>query len=797
VAQSPYNTQYTPNAVSSNWMVNTAYQMGTNMMGMSQSPGFVMGQRPSDTMFVVNGGSQRNQKAHEDLVGHINIINSLRNTGGEAGNIASTASGYDNMANSYLSQFDFVKQATGGNLDEFSRRMIGGATSIAGGGDLTNAPGANSWQKQMAFHQQHVQRAKSFGKSILDSAYVGGDATKVNKSFTRGFKIEEVADVVSQLGYEGGVSWTNRDGSKRSDEQNKDVVSQRLGKLAAARNVFGEGDVNSLQQQTQQLLGSSLGSNDDASGKILQQISAEARVLNKDVKNMVKSREVIKNTLVSLNKARDSRGVNLTYDGTGSISGDMEVTANAIGSLVDHATAGLPGKTQAAMSRNMTRTLIKDVDSDAGQLAKLMQAGMMSGEVSKEDYNIFQQAQRSGNTRGASDIARRTIKDVDKIMSDKVLFENTIGWMNEGAIKNQFGGNVAEFQKANAGYSTQRVRNIALGGSAQQATRMQEMGTKRRLNDMRKIRRITGVEEDEYTDENKIADYKKDLAIGAGNQAENEKTIQRQKHQRGDLTDDQLKEKLAEIDSTLADDLVSIKGVSGDSVSDVRGAIRSGKVGISEARADNISDVADAGFTKRRARKYFKKVQKSGKLGAYTQLDSLVARKAISKDQMAEIMDIDDKEERQQKIEGIIGEHFGGDTRQEDIFRKQTSAEAGRMTNMYLRDVTLSGDRGFIDHKTYASRNKLSNAVGKQAGKSKDISDAATDDMKASESLAGDKNNAEKILSGIQELAAAVTDGQKANLDTYGEGGVLKVKIINPEEVKPSDPPMVESGSGG
>jgi hypothetical protein len=781
-------------------MVNSAFQWGTQAAGMQQSPGYVMGQRPSDTFFVSYGGSERLESSHKKLMGHINILDALRAQGGGAEELADRADAFGPMATAYLGQYNTVQQAMGGNLDDFSRRMLGGATSISGGGTLAGAPGGNSWQRQQAFHEQHLARARSLGTSILDRAYTDPktgvrNPFNIQKDFTRGFQIEQVADVVTQLGYEGSVAWMNRDGTVRTDNENMDMVDRRLGKLAAARNVFGDADVNTLQQKTQGLLGSSLGSNDDASTKILQQISAEARVLNKDVDNMVKSREVIKNTLVAINKARDSRGVNLTYDGSGSVSGDLEVTANAIGSIVDHATAGLPQKVQEGMGRNMTRTMIKDIDSDAGRLAKLMQSAVMSGEVSQDDYSAFLQATRAGNTRGASDIARRSIRDVDKIMNNQQLYENTVGYMTDEGIRRM--GSKEAYQEYGEMLTTERVEAIGRGAHHQTQDRMIQQRVRRQMGNMRRLYRMTGVKEDERTDEEKMADYKQGLVKGANAYKSAEMTKLENDRDSGLITKGQFIERSANLDLEIQDDIDAINMIEADNVSELRGMVRSGKAGVSEARADKIADVADATFQSNRERRYVEKVKGTGKLESRIRLDFLKSRGFISGEDAKEILAMDDKADREARIEGIVKDKFGpDDARAEEKYRSQTDAEIKRERARSMSDKMSSSDRGMVtDHLTEQNRKHTLGGIQKQGARGTVVKQTADDDMEAAEKLAKDKNNVEKVASGIESLIKAITDGREANMENY-EDGALKVKVINPNDLK-TQKSMVEDGSGG
>lgn len=812
----PYNTQYTPHAISSNWMVNSAFQWGTQAAGMQQSPGYVMGQRPSDTFFVAYGGSQRLQDSHQKLMRHVSILDALRAQGGDAEDLADKASDFGPMATAYLGQYNVVQQAMGGNIDAFSRRMVGGATSIAGGGTLSNydvggRPEGRSWRRQQAFHQEHLDRARSLGTAILNETYGVRDATgefkrdktgrvitdpfNANKDFTRGFQIEQVADVVNQLGYEGQVAWRDKHDKLRTNADNMASIDRRLGKLAAARNVFGDADVNTLQQKTESLLGSSLGANDDASREILQQISAEARVLNKDVDNMVKSREVIKNTLIAINKARDSRGVNLTYDGSGSVSGDLEVTANAVGSLVDHATKGLPQKVQEGMARNMTRTLVKDIDSDAGRMARLMQAAALSGEVSQEDYAAFMQGIRSGNTAGATRIARASIRDLDKVMSDQVLYENTISHMTRAGIDQL--GSKEEFQKANKAYTEQRIDDIAQGAHHQHQTRYNQAAGRRMTENMRTMRKITGVKEDERTDAEKMADYRARIKGASKTYMKQELADLQHRLDTGDITQDEFDTMSANVRQAYEDDMAALDRIKADNLGELRGRIKSGKSGIAVERAGKYTDIADEGYRSGRYSRYMKKVADSGKLDSAVRLQMLEGTGQITGEQVDEIMAIEDKEERAARVKELQEKYFEGDEGVRKRFERDVENKRDQIRRKYIEKKPGSVTKGMVGSESEAAgKQSAADAVLRKREEAEATKEAKTDDAKAAEKLAQDKTNAEKVASGAAELIKAIKEGMQDNLEAYADGDALKVKIINPNDVK-TEESLVKSGSGG
>jgi hypothetical protein len=747
---------------------------------MQQSPGYIMGQRPSDTFFVTYSGNKNLDDAHQEMMRGFNVMDSLRRKGGAAADFADMADKFGPMATAYLGQHDPVRQAMGGNIDLFSRRILGGATSISGGGTLAS-PGLdgfeNTWERQQKFHRQHLTHAMNLGKELRQRSYVGGDIFNPNTNFTKGFQIEEIADVVNQLGYEGQVKWD------KTTDQNANVVGRRLGKLAAARNVFGDADVNVLQQKTEGLLGTSLGANDEASAKILAQISAEARVLNKDVDNMVKSREVIKNTLISINKARDSRGVNLTYDGSGSISGDLEVKAQAIGSIVDHATAGLPQKVQEGMSRNMTRTLLKDVDSDAGRLATLMQNAMMSGEVSQKDYGQFMRALRSGNTRGASDIARRRIENVDQIMSDQVLYENTISWMQDYSIKNVFKGDKDKYQEEMRKQTTRTVDAIGEGGYHQGQDRMLQGQGRTIRQRMQRLTRLTGVEEDERTDAEKMREFRDNLRQAATAHKDAEIVRADNMLKAGKINKDQHKAMVQAATQGAKEDIAAIGLIKADSVEDLADKVRSGYAGVSEERADSLVMKAGHKFLTNRHKRLVDKVKGTGKLETAVALKFLEGRGGLTGSQAEDIMAIEDEDERKRAIAAAEEKFFKGDKTALAAYRRHVQEEIDHRTKVDTSTKMGSGGKGGVtDATTDATRKLIVGGQQKRDARGPVVGEAMSDDANAAENLAKDKNNMQKLISGISELITAIAEGKKDNLANYADGDTLKVKIVKNED---------------
>jgi hypothetical protein len=636
----PYDTEYTPHAISSNWLVNDAYRMGTTGMGIPPSPGYIMGQSPSDTLYVANYGSYRNQQAHKKLMGHLKMTEYLRGMGGDAEDFADDASDYGGMANVYLSQLTPVQQAMGGNIDLFSRRMVGQATSIRGIGGPYSMQGKTIWQKQKNFHDQSIANATVLGQDIMNKAYIDGDPFNVNKKFTRGFQIEEIADVVSQLAYTGDVNFKGDPDEFRV--RNMKAVGHRLSKLSASRGVFGDQDVNTLQQRTESLLGSRLGTDDEVSTRILQGIAAEARLLNKDVENMVKSREVIKNTLISLNKARDSRGINLTYDGSGSVSGELEMAAMAIGSTIDHATKGMPKHLAAGHAKNMTQFMVTQRESPAGRMATLMKMGYLSGEVDERSYEQFRRAIRAGDTPGASKIATATLPNLEHVMANDTLYANAYSIMYKKGIERH--GGMDAYTKALAKETLLAEPDKGRGGALQLArnVRLREAASMR--DDVRTIGDRFDIDmEDVYSEEEQLRDYKLDLEEGVRQRARYDRAQLKDAKNAGVLigrdaegnlvetkmTKELYNKKMAEIAKQERLDLQTVRNMRGDSIEEIEERIQSSEAGIEGGRGDLIAAVANANNARRQKNKMMDAVEASGNVKAYVQLGRLHKRGAI------------------------------------------------------------------------------------------------------------------------------------------------------------------------
>jgi hypothetical protein len=771
-------------------------------------------------MYVTSYGSAANQAGHKKLIQHLKMTEALRGMGGDAEDFADDASEYGGMANVYLSQLGPVQQAMGGNVDLFSRRMIGNATSISGLGGPFRMQGANVWQKQKAFHDQSIANATRLGQDIMNQTYIDGNPLDVNKKFTRGFSIEEIADVSAQLAYTGDVNFRGDERDFR--RRNMKAISGRLGKLSAARNVFGDQDVNTLQERTESLLGSSVGTDDEQSTRILQGIAAEARVLNKDVENMVKAREVIKNTLLSLNKARDSRGINLTYDGSGSITGDLEVTAVHMGSLIDHATAGMPKRVADGMARNMTRQMTKDQESPAARVAKLMQAGMLSGEVDKTSYNQYMAALRSGDTEAASQLARESLPGLDDAMSDPYLYNNALSIMTEKGIREA--GSESEYRKRVEHSTKMRDNAIYQGGSLQRNDRLREAENRARRSDIATLERKYDIDlEDAYSEEEQLQGYRDDLITGARVRAREDKGLLERMKNSGvyigqdeegrwvsePMTEAIYQRELKKIDNQEAMDIRTLRAMQGDSIEELNRKILGGKHGIELGRGKTMTTVAESRSSRRSKAKLVDAITASGNVTAYAQLERLREMETIDRDEMEDIRDMDPKE-RAQRISELVDKTFGDDRRRRTAFNKEVSAEVTRINNSLMRKPDKEKEMKFgefdlsvgsilqafgVDAKEISTSQHMMNAIWNTSATVPDRADASKEDAEAAKALGMDKNTTEKLTEGIQNLVKALNEGRRDDEKNY-EGNALKVHIVNPNDLKDNQTTLTKDGGG-
>ena len=511
-----YGYQYSPYQISSNPLVNSGYGFINRMMGM-EAPQLTTGMNPSDVYYSYHAGGRVLDAARQQMANAVNPIFDMMKAAGGGSLVDQARQSFGPAASAYLSNLPTVQKAMGGNIDLYTRKIIASATST-----MTPIMPMAGMAGRHIYHDDASQAAGLFGASVLQDIYRGG--VTPDRTLTRGFKVEEIADVITSLGQEGklrnsdiarGLRTGDQDLVDRAIDSNKQALGKRMEMLSAARNVFGAKGASALQADVSDLLGA-MGTDDSMAGRTLEKISAMAKSLNLDVKAMTESRKVLSETFRALDAQMDVSG-GLAGVGNKSRFGMDVAAGQAVGDMIDVMTFDMTGPGQAQARADLGKAFAQARNTSAGRLSRIMRMAEATGGLDPGAMKDFTQAMRTGDIGAATDIARRAAEnsglgDIDQIINDPQQFANALGHLAL-EIKDQYGEEEGNKRIQDA---QQRIAtDIAFGRPGQrdnlyQAGRMRDM-----QREIRDLSRQSGISLPRRSSEERQALYKRDLEDAA------------------------------------------------------------------------------------------------------------------------------------------------------------------------------------------------------------------------------------------------------------------------------------------